>query len=141
MYDKDSEFFNELLGTYFDEYMHFSYSKAFSSKTKYGPRILVIVIKVVGTIDKKKEELVDTLPKELVDIRPTPPLEGDGGDVKEGKRLKIVISNKLLNKFPLLLAQLKAGNYSYKLKNEIRQALDLLHQHNKITENLYYNLM
>ena len=67
----------------------------------------------------------------------TPPLESDGGDVKEGKRLKIVISNKLLNKFPLLLAQLKAGNYSYKLKNEIRQALDLLHQHNKITESLY----
>lgn len=49
VYNKDSEFFNELLGTYFDEYMHFSYSKAFSSKPKYGPRILVIVIKVVGT--------------------------------------------------------------------------------------------
>ena len=24
VYDKDSEFFNELLGTYFGEYMHFS---------------------------------------------------------------------------------------------------------------------
>ena len=46
------------------------------------------------------------------------PLEGD--EVKEWKGLKILIPNKLLTRFPILLAQIEAGNISYKLKNEIR---------------------
>ena len=39
-----------------------------------------------------------------------------------------------LTRLPILLAQVKAGNNSYKIKNEIRQILYLLHQHNKITK-------
>ena len=42
--------------------------------------------------------------------------------------------NKLLTKLQILLAQIKAGNNSYKLKNKIRQTLYILYQHNKITE-------
>ena len=49
-----------------------------------------------------------------------PPLEGDEEEVKEGKGLKILTGNKLLPRLPVLLAQIKAGNNSYKLKNEIR---------------------
>ena len=64
-----------------------------------------------------------------------PPLEGDEEEVKEGKRLKILTPNKLLTRLPILLAQTKAGNNSYNLKNEIRQILHLLYQHNKITKN------
>ena len=58
-----------------------------------------------------------------------PPLEGDEEEVKEGKGLKI------------LLAQIKAENNSQKLTTEIRQMLYLLYQHNKITNNVYNNLM
>ena len=61
------------------------------------------------------------------------PLEGDK-EVKEGKRLKILTPNKLLTRLLILLAQIKAGNNSYKLENEIRQILYLLYQHNKITK-------
>ena len=68
-------------------------------------------------------------------------LEGDEGEVKEGTGLKILIPNKLLTKLPISLAQTKAGNNSYKLKNEIRQILYLLYQHNKITKNVYNNLI
>ena len=50
--------------------------------------------------------------------------------------LKILTPNKLLTRFPILLAQLKAGNNSYKLKNEITQILYLLYQHNKITQKV-----
>ena len=64
-----------------------------------------------------------------------PPLEGDEEEVKEGKELEILTPNKLLNKLPILLAEIKAGKKSYKLKNEIRQILYLLYQHNKITKN------
>ena len=67
-------------------------------------------------------------------------LEGDE-EVKEGKRLKILTPNKLLTRLPTLLAQIKAGNNSCKLKNEIRPILHLLYQHNKITKNVYSNLI
>ena len=63
-----------------------------------------------------------------------PPLEGDEEEVQQEKGLKILTSNKLLTRLPILLAQIKAGNNSCKLKNEIRQILSLLYQHNKITK-------
>ena len=36
---------------------------------------------------------------------------------------------------------MKAGNKSYNLKNEMRQILYLLDQHDKTTETLYNNLI
>ena len=59
----------------------------------------------------------------------------------KGTRLKILTSKKLLIRLPILLAQIKVGNISCKLKNEIRQILDLLYQHNKITKKVYNNLL
>ena len=61
-----------------------------------------------------------------------PPLKGDE-EVKEGKVLKILSPNKLLTRL-LVLAQIKAGNNSYKLKNDIRQILYLFYKQNKITK-------
>ena len=42
---------------------------------------------------------------------------------QQGKGLKILTPNQMLNKLPITLAQLKAGNNSEKLKNEIKQLL------------------
>ena len=56
---------------------------------------------------------------------------------KEGTEIKILTPNKLLARFPVLLA----GNNSYILKNKIRQKLYLFYQHNKITKTLYSNLI
>ena len=70
-----------------------------------------------------------------------PPLEGDEEEVKEKKELKTLTPKKLLTKLLILLAQVKTGSNSYKLKNEIRQILYLLYQHNKIAKNVYNNLM
>ena len=69
-----------------------------------------------------------------------PPLEGDE-EVKEGKGLKVLTPNKLLTRRPILLAQIKARNTSYKLKKEIRQTLNLLYHHNKITKIFCNNLI
>ena len=69
-----------------------------------------------------------------------PPLEGDEEE-KEGKVLKILTTKKLLTRLSMLLAQIKAGIISYKLKDEIRQILYLLYQHNTITKKVYNNLM
>ena len=48
-----------------------------------------------------------------------PPLEGDKEKVKEGKGIKILTSNKLLTRLPVLFTQINPGNNSYKQKNEI----------------------
>ena len=55
--------------------------------------------------------------------------------------MKILTPNKLLTRLPILLAQIKAGNNSYKLKNKIRETLYLLYQHNKITKKVYKSLI
>ena len=46
-------------------------------------------------------------------------LEGNEEEVKEGKVFK------LLTRLPILLAQIKATNNSYKLKNQIRKIVYL----------------
>ena len=68
-----------------------------------------------------------------------PLLEGGEEELKEGKELKILTLNKSLTRLSLLVAQIKARNNSIKLKNEIRQILYLLCQHNKITKKVYNN--
>ena len=50
-------------------------------------------------------------------------LEDNEEELKDGERLKILTPMKLLIRLPALLAQTKAGNNSYKLKNEIKQIL------------------
>ena len=49
-----------------------------------------------------------------------PSLESDEEELKEAKGLKVLTPNKLLTRLPILLARIKAGHNSYKLKNEIR---------------------
>ena len=41
----------------------------------------------------------------------------------------------------MLLAQIKAGSNPKKLKSEIRQTLYHLYQHNKISKEVYINLI
>ena len=43
-----------------------------------------------------------------------------------GQGLKILTPNQMLSRLPVSLAQLKAGNNSEKIKNEIRQRLHSL---------------
>ena len=48
---------------------------------------------------------------------------------------------KNINTKPITLAQLKAGNNSEKLKNEIRQLLYSLYRSKKLTKQLYKSLI
>ena len=47
---------------------------------------------------------------------------------REGRGLKILTPDQMLCRLPISLAQLKAGNNSQKLKNEIRQLLYSLYR-------------
>ena len=69
-----------------------------------------------------------------------PPILSLEGDQKlEGKRIKIFTPNKLLTKLPVLFAQIKAGNNSYKRNNEIRQIVHLFIKTKKNTKKLNNN--
>ena len=79
--------------------------------------------------------------EESTDLSEMLSLEGDEKEVKEEKRLKILTPNNLLTRFPILLAQIKAENNSYKLEKEIRQILYPLYQHKEITNKVCNNLI
>ena len=59
---------------------------------------------------------------------------------QKGEGLKILTPNQMLSRLPITLAQLKAGNNSEKLKNEIRQLLYSLYRSKKLTKQLYKSL-
>ena len=67
-------------------------------------------------------------------------LEGDE-EVKNGKEWNNLTPSKLLTRLPIILTQIKAGINSQKSKNEIRQILDRLYPHNKITKIVYNSLI
>ena len=54
---------------------------------------------------------------------------------KKGKGLKILTPNQLLSRLPISLAQLKEGNKSERLKNEIKQLLYSLYQSKNLQNN------
>ena len=60
---------------------------------------------------------------------------------QQGLGLKILIPNQMLSRLPISLAQLKAGNNSEKIKNEIRQILYSLYRSTKLTKQIYKSLV
>ena len=60
---------------------------------------------------------------------------------KQGSGLKILTPNQMLSRLPISLAQLKEGNNSEKVKNEIRQILYSLYRSEKLTKQLYKSLI
>ena len=138
VYNAVSELFNEIFEYYFNAYNELSDVKNYQKSKKFKP----ISLKrkhydYVGWFTKKENKLDD---EEVLSNLSR--LEGDEEEVKEGKELKNLTQNKLLTRLPILLAQIKAGNNSYKLKNEIRQILlYLLYQRNKITKKVYNNVI
>ena len=60
---------------------------------------------------------------------------------QQGQGLKILTPNQILSRLPITLAQLKAGNNSEKLKNEIRQLLYSLYRSKNMTKQVYNSLM
>ena len=60
---------------------------------------------------------------------------------KKGEGLNILTNKQMLNRLPILLAQIEAGNNSIKLKNEARQILYSLLRSKVLTKTVYNNLI
>ena len=59
---------------------------------------------------------------------------------QEGSGLKILTPKQMLQRLPIALGQIKAGNNSKSLLNEIRQIVYSLYQSKEITKKVYNNI-
>ena len=60
---------------------------------------------------------------------------------QDGEGLKILTPNQMPKRFPIALAQVKAGNNSESLLNEIRQIVYSLYRSKEITKKVYNNII
>ena len=67
--------------------------------------------------------------------------EYDSNGWSSGSGLKILTKKQMLNRLPILLAQIQAGNNSKSFKNEIRQILYSLYRSKVSTKTVYNNLI
>ena len=67
--------------------------------------------------------------------------EKDIDTSKKGKGLKILSNKQMLNRLPILPAQIEARNNSRSLKNELRQILYSLYRSKVVTKTVYDNLI
>ena len=58
-----------------------------------------------------------------------------------GKGMKVMTPRQMLQRLPIAMAQVKAGNNCETLLNEIRQMLYSLYRADQITKQIYENLM
>ena len=85
------------------------------------------------------KEILKTKSDEKADTTDMPELENEESATERRKQprkgLKILTPDQMLSRLPISLAQLKAGNNSQKLKNEIRQIFHSLYRSKKLTKN------
>ena len=67
--------------------------------------------------------------------------KGSGLLNTDHSKLKILTPKQLLQRLPIVLAQVKAGNNSENLLNEIRQIVFSLCQSKQITKKVYNHIM
>ena len=86
-----------------------------------------------------KEEIKNEKPDKIVNI--VEKILKFNEQNQQGQGIKILTPNQMLNRLPIALAQLKAGNNSNKLKNEIRQLLHSLYCSKNMIEQVYKSLV
>ena len=82
--------------------------------------------------DEEVDDEADDETDEQPDTTNIPDLESEESAAQrreqEGQGVKLLTPEQMLSRLPISLAQLKAGNNSKKLKNEIRQLLYSLYR-------------
>ena len=98
-------------------------------------------------VKNKGLDLLKNIVRKVVDVNQIlddmPPLETEEEAEKrhQGQGLKILIPQQMITRLPILLAQVKAGNNSQKLKNEIRQIVYSVYRSKNLNKTIYNSLM
>ena len=84
-----------------------------------------------------KEKVLDAFQSKIFSIKS----KGAGILNPDHSKLKILTPKQMLQRLPIALAQVKAGNNSESLLNEIRQIVYSFCQSKQITKKVYNNII
>ena len=98
-------------------------------------------------VEDKKLDYLGELVRKIVDASqklddmPDLETEEDAERRQRGQGLKTLTPKQMITRLPILLVQLKAGNNSEKLKNEIRQIVYSLYKSKNLSKTIYNHLI
>ena len=120
------------------------------NKAKKSPE-KVSFLKNVGTLLEARQDVLNNFRSNTFPIKfETTPRKtsineesfmGETSSQQKGTGLKILTPKQMLQRLPIALAQVKAGNNSENLLNEIRQIVYSLYQSKEITKKVYNNII
>ena len=96
-----------------------------------------IVLENLYKLFEGRERVIDGFESKMFLIKSS----GSGILNTNCSKLKILGSKQMLQRLPIALAQIKAGNNSENLLNEIKQIVYSLYQSKEITKKLYSNII
>ena len=96
-----------------------------------------IVLKNLYNFFEGREKVLDAFESKIFSIKS----KGAGILNPNHSKLKVLTPKQMLQRLPIALAQVKAGNNSESLLNEIRQIVYSLYQSKQITKKVYNNII
>ena len=102
---------------------------------KYKKEYLLNTIKNIKNLYNSRQKVIDLF-NDYALIRSEAMFK-----TKQGTGLKILTPKEMLQRLPIALRQVKAGNRSQNLSNEIRKIVCSLYQSKEITKKVYNNMI
>ena len=119
----------------------FNEIKTFNEKTRpkvfWSREMKEITLDHVNNLYEAREMVLNGFKSKIFLVKST----GTGLFNSDYSKLKRLTPKQMLQRLPIALAQVKAGNNSENLLNEIRQIIYSLYQSKEITKKVYNNLM
>ena len=96
-----------------------------------------IVLENLYNFFEGREKVIDAFESKIFSMKP----KGAGILNLNHSKLKVLTPKQMLQRLPIALAQVKAGNNSESLLNEIRQIVYSLYQSKQTTKKVYNNII
>ena len=115
------------------------FSQIKSGNPKQKSEMQLYTIKNVKNLYESRQEIIDLF-NNYSKIKSESVYRSKQNETK-GKGLKVLTPKQMLQRLPIVLAQVKAGNNLESLLNEIRQIVFSLCQPKQITQKVYNNII
>ena len=115
----------------------------FTKKTKprnpAQKKLRAEILDSMTSLIEGREMVINALKSGIFQVSKEPQESQEGTGATE--MLKILTPNQMLKRLPIALAQVKAGNNSESLLNEIRQIVYSLYGSKEVTKKVYNNII
>ena len=96
--------------------------------------------KETGSVSPNQKKMI-RYARDLKDIADLYNIKLGSDTSKKDEELKILTDKQIINRLPILLVQIQAGNNLIKLKNEARQIIYSLYRSKLLTKTVHNNLI